>query len=139
MGQLGMGVMLNMLAGNAASVAAFTGAVGKTIAEVRLDEEANALRFTFTDGSKLKIWGDGQSCCETRYMRTDDNLQEYVGAKLLGAEIKEAPSTTDGEDQWGDHDVEFLEVQTDRGVFTMASHNEHNGYYGGFSITAAAE
>ena len=135
MGQLGMGVLLGMLGGNADSVAAFTGAVGKTIAAVTLGED-DALHFVFDDGSKVKLYDDGQSCCESRYMRTDDNLAEFVGAKLLGAAIKEAPSI---EDEYDEHEVQFLEVQTDRGVFTMASHNEHNGYYGGFLIRAAVE
>ena len=135
MGQLGMGVMLNMLGGNDESVDAFTGAIGKTIAQLNLGQD-DALHFVFDDGSKIKLFDDGQSCCESRYMRTDDNLEDFVGAKLLGAEIKEAPSEPD---ECGEHEVEFLEVQTDRGVFTMASHNEHSGYYGGFSIRAAKE
>jgi hypothetical protein len=132
-----MGVMLSMLVGNADSVDAFKGAVGKTIADLTLGTD-DALHFVFDDGSKMKLFDDGQSCCESRYMRTDDNLAEFVGAKLLGAEIKEAPNLKD-EDDYGEHEVKFLEVQTDRGVFTMASHNEHNGYYGGFSIRAAVE
>jgi len=70
-------------------------------------------------------------------MRTDDDLTEFVGTKFLGVEIKEAPSI---EGEYGEqHEVQFLEVKTDKGVFTMASHNEHNGYYGGFSIVAATE
>ena len=137
MGQFGIGVMLGMLGGNADSVAAFTGAIGKTISALRLGDD-DALHFEFSDGGKLKLSDEGQSCCERRYMRTDDNLTEYVGAKLLGAEIKEAPDVND-QDGWGDHEVQFLEVQTDRGVFTMASHNEHNGYYGGFLIQASLE
>lgn len=135
MGQPGMGVLIGMLGGNADSVAAFTGAVGKTIAGLTLGED-DALHFVFDDGSKMKMYDDGQSCCESRYMRTDDNLADYVGAKLLGAEIKEAPSIAA---EYDEHEVQFLEVQTDRGVFTMASHNEHNGYYGGFLIRAAVE
>lgn len=135
MGQPGIGVMLGMLGGNADSVAAFTGAVGKTIAALRLGDD-DALHFEFSDGSKMKLSDEGQSCCEHRYMRTDDDLADYVGAKLLGAEIKEAPNQPD---EWGEHEVQFLEVKTDRGVFTMASHNEHNGYYGGFWIVAAVE
>lgn len=137
MGQLGMGVMLSMLGGHADSVAAFKGAFGKTIAGLTLGTD-DALHFVFDDGSKMKVFDGGQSCCESRYMRTDDKLEEFVGAKLLGAEIKEAPPVKD-DDDYGEHEVEFLEVQTDRGVFTMASHNEHNGYYGGFSIRAAVE
>ena len=135
MGQPGVGVLIGMLGGNADSVAAFTGAVGKTIAGLTLGED-DALHFVFDDGSKMKLYDDGQSCCENRYMRTDDNLADYVGAKLLGATIKEAPSI---EAEYDEHEVQFLEVQTDRGVFTMASHNEHNGYYGGFLIRAAVE
>ena len=124
-----------MLGGNAESVDAFTGAIGKTITQINLGQD-DALHFVFDDGSKIKLFDDGQSCCEHRYMRTDDKLDEFVGARLLGAEIKEAPSMPD---EYGEHEVEFLEVQTDRGVFTMASHNEHNGYYGGFSIRASKE
>lgn len=135
MGQPGMGVMLGMMGGNAESVAAFTGAVGKVIAALRLGDD-DALHFEFSDGSKMKLSDEGQSCCEARYMRTDDNLADYVGAKLLGAEIKEAPNEPD---EYGEHEVQFLEVKTDRGVFTMASHNEHNGYYGGFWIQARTE
>lgn len=135
MSNLGIGVMIKMLGGNKESVEALTGAIGKTITKLRLGED-DALHFTMDDNSKIKIFDDGQSCCENRYMRTDDKLTEYVGAKLLGAEIKSAPNI---KDEYGDHEVEFLEIKTDRGVFTMASHNEHNGYYGGFYLSVAAE
>ena len=37
------------------------------------------------------------------------------------------------------HEVQFLEVKTSKGSFTMSSHNEHNGYYGGFSIEVRPE
>jgi len=130
-----MGVMINYLAGNADSVDAFTSAMNKTITALSLGDD-DALHFAFDDGSKIKLFDDGQSCCESRYMRTDDNLADYVGAQLLGAEIKEAPSVPA---KYEEHEVQFLEVRTSKGCFTMASHNEHNGYYGGFSIRAAKE
>lgn len=135
MGQLGIGVIINALSGDAESVKAFSGAISKTIVTLSLGND-DALHFVFGDDSKIKLFDGGQSCCESRYMRTDDTLADFVGAKLLGAEIKEAPSIPD---EYGDHDVEFLEVKTDKGVFTMASHNEHNGFYSGFSIRAAVE
>jgi hypothetical protein len=130
-----MGVMINYLAGNADSVDAFTAAINKTITALSLGDD-DALHFAFDDGSKIKLFDDGQSCCESRYMRTDDNLADYVGAQLLGAEIKEAPSVPA---EYEEHEVQFLEVRTSKGCFTMTSHNEHNGYYGGFSIRAAKE
>jgi len=130
----GIGVMIGMLCGNESTVAAYHASMGKTIAAVIVADDA--LRVTFDDESTLIAKDDGQSCCEVRYMRTDDDLAYFVGAKLVGIEIKEAPSESD---EYGEHEVQFLEVQTDRGVFTLASHNKHNGYYGGFWITLTLE
>lgn len=104
MGQLGMGVMINMLSGNEDSVKAFTGALNKTITAISLGED-DALHFTFDDGTKIKIFDDGQSCCESRYMRTDDNLADFVGAMLLGIEIKDAPNAPA---EYNEHEVQFL-------------------------------
>ena len=109
---------------------------GKRIKSLSLGDD-DALHFEMVDGSKFKFYDDGQSCCESRYMRTDDTLSDFVGATFTGAEVKDAPSVKD--DDYGEHEVQFLEIQTDRGVFTMASHNEHNGYYGGFLIRADSE
>lgn len=133
---LGLGVMISMLGGNENSVKAFQSTINKTITELSLGAD-DALHFTFEDGSKLKLFDDGQICCESRYMRTDDNLSAFVGSKLLDAEVRGAP---DEPNEYGDvHEVAFLIITTDKGAFTMATHNEHNGYYGGFSIRAAAE
>ncbi|MBS3993634.1 MAG: hypothetical protein KGZ87_07950 [Bacteroidetes bacterium] len=128
---LGLGVMIQTLGGNEETVNAVKSALNKTIEKVWLKE--NELLFKFTDGTNLKLYDDGQSCCETRYMRTDDDLSEYSGAKLLDFELKNAPNQ---EDEYGDHEIQFLDVKTDKGIFQMANHNEHNGYYGGFWIVA---
>ena len=133
MGQLGAGVMIRQLGGNADLVEAFTAAVGKKITALALVD--NELLFTFEDGSKVKLFDDGQSCCESRYMRTDDNLDYFVGGELMNAEVRDAPTE---EDEYGEcHEVQFLVVTTSKGAFTMANHNEHNGYYGGFWVVAA--
>ncbi len=131
---LGFGVLISHLAGNEDSVKSFSGSINKTIVALSISDDA--LHFTFDDGSKIKLFDDGQSCCENRYMRTDDELSYYIGSQLLGAEIKDAPSI---ECNYGEHEVQFLEVQTSKGVFTLSSHNEHNGYYGGFSIKCDIE
>lgn len=135
MGKLGFGVMIGLLGGNVDSVEAFQGAIGKKIAGLSLGED-DALHFVFEDSSKIKLYDDGQSCCESRYMHTDDDLSHFVGANLLGAEVRDAPNEPD---EYGEHEVQFLIVNTSIGSFTMASHNEHNGYYGGFLIKAAVE
>lgn len=128
---LGLGVMIQSLGGNKETVNAVKSALGKVIEKVSLDD--NELVFNFTDGTGLKMFDDGQSCCEYRYMRTDDDLSDYQGSTLLDFELKDAPNM---EDEYGDHEVQFLDVKTSNGVFQMANHNEHNGYYGGFWIVA---
>lgn len=132
MSNLGLGVMIKMLGGNAETADAFHSSIGKVISAVELTQE-DELHLHFEDGTGLKLWDDGQSCCESRYMRTDDNLDEYIGATLVGGEVKDAPDITT---EYDTHEVQFLEIQTSKGPLTMASHNKHNGYYGGFSIQA---
>ena len=136
MSNFGLGVMIKMLGGNAKTVNAFQSSIGKVISSVVLTHE-DELHLKFEDGTGLKLWDGGQSCCESRYMRTDDNLEEYIGATLIGGELKDAPNVSD-DDEYGEHEVQFLEIQTSKGPLTMASHNEHNGYYGGFYIEARA-
>ncbi len=129
---------LNRLNSDQKSEWNFNDAIGKTITAVLLDDEESVLHMLFSDGYKISIRDDGQSCCELRYMHTDDNLGDYVGAQLLGAEVKDAPNVDEADDECV-HNVQFLEIQTSKGVFTMSSHNEHNGYYGGFCLVVEVE
>jgi hypothetical protein len=131
----GMGVLIKMLGGNADAVAAVKAAIGETITSVSLDD--NRLVFDLTNGTKLVVWDGGQSCCESRYMTTADKLGDYAGSVLLGFELKDAPPIPD--EYGGSHEVQFLDVRTSKGVFQMANHNEHNGYYGGFWVEAKLE
>jgi hypothetical protein len=140
MSNLGMGVMLRQLCGNRETVDSYHKAIGKTIKHIELSSEKNSewrgdgqdtLKLVFDDASRLTIFDAGQSCCESRYMRTDDKFEYFIGAKLLDIELKQAPDMEAGGDM---HEVQFLELMTNKGALTMASHNEHNGYYGGFSI-----
>ena len=132
MSNLGIGVMLGMLGGNHKTVEAVKGSLSKIITALELADDN--LVLTFEDSSKLKLWDGGQICCEGRYMRTDDNLSDYVGGQLLDIELRDAPEQ---EDESGEvHEVQFFAVKTSKGMFVMSNHNEHNGYYGGFDIEA---
>jgi hypothetical protein len=133
---LGIGVMIKQLGGNSDSVDAYKSAVGKVISSVSVGTD-DALHFAFTDGTKIKFFDDGQSCCESRYMRTDDDLARFKGATFVDAELRDSPTQTD---QWGDeHEIQFLVVNTSAGAITVSNHNEHNGYYGGFALKVSAE
>jgi len=133
MSTLGLGVMLGMLGGNADSVEAFSAGVGQKITRLWLDEAKDCLRFEFENGYKMSLADEGQSCCETRYITTDDDLSAFVGATLLGAEVR---AGSEADEDYGVHEIQFLVVKTSLGEFTCETHNEHNGYCGGFLVRA---
>lgn len=135
----GIGVLLHMLGSNEDTAMAVRTSIGKTIASARIHD--NALLIAFTDETTLKLRDARQSCCEDRYMRTDDDLAFVEGAALQTIEVRDGDGIPlgkdeDGDDRYGDHEVQFLIVTTSKGAFTIANHNEHNGYYGGFAVVA---
>lgn len=123
------------------SLDAFMKVVGKKIMDVRLQNDV--LFMSFGSQGALYITDEGQSCCENRYITTDDKLEDYVGGNLLNIEVKPVPvpmlENRDPEDYSDVHDIEFVEISTTKGSFVLVTHNEHNGYYGGFSIQARYE
>lgn len=82
----------------------------------------------------LRITDSGQSCCEDRYMTCDDKMEDHVGATLLNIETREMPIPVLEEEDSEAHDIEYLVVTTTAGELVIINHNEHNGYYGGFSV-----
>lgn len=113
--------------------------IGKTITEVYISPslDTESLVIKFDDDTLLRLTDDGQSCCESRYMSADgEDLSYYVGAQFLGWQIKDYSYE---EEKYSVHEIEFLEISTSKGSFTISSHNEHNGYYGGFAINAYEE
>jgi len=131
----GIGYMIQQLRGNEESVKAYTTALGKTIASLNTPTNADTLDIRFEDGTGIRFTDEGQSCCEYRHMTCDDDLSPFVGATLVSAELR------DGEDidaEYDVHEVQFLIVTTSKGDFTVASHNEHNGYYGGICLRVSS-
>ena len=108
--------------------------LNKEIISLKMTPDGDGeLQIEFSDGVKIAIYDDGRSCCESRYMMTDDKLEDFVGAKLLDMAVLNGPEINDSE--WGDvHETQFLIISTSKGRFTMVTHNEHNGYYGGFYL-----
>lgn len=105
---------------------------GRLISEVSMND--NVFYITFQGGVQIKIWDNAQSCCESRYMTTDDDPLDLVGKKLVHIVSKEAPQPEG--DHWGEHDIVFIEIMVDSGhTVTLVNHNEHNGYYGGFGLS----
>jgi hypothetical protein len=93
----------------------------------------DVLRIAFDDGSTLHIWDAGQDCCEARYMSTDDDLSSLIGGHLVDVDVRDGDVGTYGDDS---HETAFVKVITDQATITLVTHNEHNGYYGGFGLAA---
>jgi hypothetical protein len=95
----------------------------------------------------------GQSCCESRYMSTPDDLESLVGETLIAIrhggsneETRHYCGIEDGDGQLilegeregcycdGVQEAEFVHIQTDRDSICVGTYNEHNGYYGGLNL-----
>jgi hypothetical protein len=90
-----------------------------------------------TDQQKIQIGvSNDQNCCERwGYMVSEDSIQDFIGAELLGIEVVDtARNVTKWEEKnpYGldSGDVMFVNVNTNRGTFQIAVYNSHNGYYG---------
>ena len=132
MGQEGIGVMPHQLSGGSENSPEKY--YGRTITAAAMKD--NTLSMTFEDGVTIDIFDNGQSCCETRYMRTDDDVFDIVGHKLVGLLSKDVDVKPAPEVEYADaNEVIFFEVKTDKNSIVFSNHNEHNGYYGGFDMT----
>lgn len=84
-------------------------------------------------GYKIVIEDAGQDCCESRYLHSSDDVSSLVGEALVSIRV-DSVGCVDASGE--DHEVVFLKVSTNKDSITLETHNEHNGYYGGFSIRA---
>lgn len=115
----------------------------KKITDVDFNE--HRLVIILENKTKLKIWDDGQNCCEKRYMTCDDNIEDLIGRKLTKILIKKIEDSDDkenvtaqffvnnvyawgGEEEW-EHEIAFVEICTDKNSIILQAHNVHNGYH----------
>ena len=103
---------------------------GKLIREIIVDD--NMVKLTFDDKTFIKI-NYQQVCCEDRYFHTDDDLKYFEGSTFYDIddrEVIEPDSNPRNLVLYNDIvECQFLIIRTDRGEFTVASYNVHNGYY----------
>jgi len=116
--------------------------IGRTIVDVILLAQVNKLVVSLAPAGDrapalLILRDTGQSCCEHRFMTCDDDLSTFAGAKLVAVEVRDVQVRECGVAEV--EEAQFLVVTTDKGAITVANHNEHNGYYGGFCISASLE
>lgn len=81
---------------------------------------------------------DDRDCCEIwGAMLSEDDLSPYLGSRLLEIYFTDTSLNTEYLQRIsrykfsGDyHNVQFINIRTDRGTFQFTVYNCHNGYYG---------
>lgn len=125
---LGIGAALHMLGGG--SQVDPKELIGRTVTAAWIG--GDELLFTLDGTDSYRLYDNGQSCCERRYTTCDDKPEDLVGGKLVNIEVKEVKAV---EAEYDSHEQAFVEIRTDKAFITIVTHNEHNGYYGGFGLT----
>jgi hypothetical protein len=99
-----------------------------TVSAVKLTDDR--LTIVMDCGVEYAVVDRGQSCCEHRYITTDDDIGSLIGTRVVRIVEKDGPELPCAEV----HETRFVEIVTTKGSVTLTTHNEHNGYYGGFVL-----
>lgn len=90
-----------------------------------------------TNKQSIKIGiSNYQSCCEYfGYLTTNDSLEYFIGAAVFDIKLTDTSLNTKmikEEFQYGfdGGDIQFVNIETDKGTLQLAVYNSHNGYYG---------
>lgn len=95
------------------------------------NEEYDGYVITLADGNQVKMGiSNGSQCCENwGYLTSEDNLSEFVGAKLKSVTVvDEKLESTDAPDIY-EGGLMFINIDTTIGLLQFVAYNEHNGYY----------
>lgn len=104
------------------------------ISKIEFIRDSNLLKIFTTDGFVRTFKDDALCCCEERYLSlNEDDLDYFIGAQYLSYDVSDYKAEKDP-DGLEAHDSMFLNIRTTKGVFTVVTHNEHNGWYGGFDV-----
>jgi hypothetical protein len=81
----------------------------------------------------LEIYNES-SCCESwGYFWSNDNVNDFIGATLLGVKIvDDALNVRKFYEESGnldEGDVMFVNLETDKGTLQFTAYTSHNGYY----------
>lgn len=98
--------------------------------------EGDGFRVT-TDRQEILLWiSRYQFCCESwGYFVSEDDLQHFVGAELLGVSVVDTGLCSKKLPEYGldEGDTMFVNIETSEGVLQFTAYNAHNGYYGHYA------
>ncbi|MGG3456940.1 hypothetical protein ABES01_23515 [Paenibacillus rhizolycopersici] len=88
-----------------------------------------------TDKQVIKLLIDDESqCCESwGYFLSEENLESFIGAELIGISLTDTAlnsHTVDVEEIDEEASIMFVNIETSAGLLQFTAYNAHNGYYG---------
>lgn len=99
--------------------------IGKTVTQLELSKESDALYFYCSDGSIYLMYHE-QDCCES--VSIDDitgDLSDLLQTPIIMAnEVSNSNETSQGSETWT-----FYNLGTIKGYVTLRWYGESNGYY----------
>jgi hypothetical protein len=138
MSNLGFGAMMSTLTKTNGDEALTLGN-GNTIVSITIDtdkREDGVVIIRFIDGAQLELWDNARSCCESRWLHSDDDLPYFTNCTLVSVSVEGGDSEEDSDNGGNVKESEFIKIQTSLGMITVVAYNSHNGYYGGISINS---
>lgn len=94
-----------------------------------------------TDKQTIKMGIDMQTdCCENPgYLMSEDDLQKFIGAKLLAIELSDNEINKVERSEYFEGGLMFVDIKTDRGVLQFKAYNDQNGYYGHEAVVVSSQ
>lgn len=70
-------------------------------------------------------------CCEDRFFQSDDDFDYFIGASYISWCEKDVFIEKTNASV---HEIQFIEIATNRGTFQIKNYNIHTGAYSGFNV-----
>lgn len=104
------------------------------VTDVQLDMDGYEV-VTDGDADIHVMISNGQSCCECwGYFTSEDDLTQFIGAELREVNLVDTALDVrrikEVDDYLKEDDIQFVNFETNKGMFQLAVYNMHNGYYG---------
>lgn len=100
----------------------------------------DGFKIVTTDQTIFMGISNEQSCCEDwGYFITNDDMTDFIGARLLDVKIVDTCLNKDKAPDLYEGACMYVDIETDKGTLQFTAYNEHNGYYGHSAVVVSKQ